>query len=503
MLQALRSDAYDHYTAIYYLLLERLRLHRSSFPPESRIDPRKRRPSTIAEQALLGNSGYSPPSHSTTPDHVINSGIDSPQLMNIKRGMFHTTESASMNPNIHDQNVRNQFPLDMDIPTPPGITNCMQDYVPGASNKQLSPNQPLGQNVCNLGHMITTSIDEGVEADIMDSDDMSSVKGGACFNKESVNNSGLLPSCAFGDFSQLTQLSNSSLTGGSPFTSFDSTLDPDFSLSSLSVCSQQSNISGQNNLAPCSGYGANNITPEPSEVGQDVMAGDNCTSIDNNGGEECSQDRKQTRSPVNFREGRRASDGLVAQGIFAFRQRLQNGKRAPGMPELRQEHQHLQHLYSNCMTNTQVQQMQMQHSEYLEKSARQWSVEDQHHPKPRPPPLMKRMSLPSESFDIQPHRLLALKQSMKVESEIRDKVVSQEDMSHQGAAQSSQFNPAMFEYPTQNKPLQQQLLQHRLQQKRQTFQKQGQLGQIGKIDTKKLNIFYTGFDLIRYDWLYS
>lgn len=52
-LQALRHDAYDHYTAIYYLLLDRLRQHRSSFPSDTRIDSRRRRPSTIAEQAML------------------------------------------------------------------------------------------------------------------------------------------------------------------------------------------------------------------------------------------------------------------------------------------------------------------------------------------------------------------------------------------------------------------------------------------------------------------
>ena len=53
-------------------------------------------------------------------------------------------------------------------------------------------------------------------------------------------------------------------------------------------------------------------------------------------------DRTQTRSPVNFREGRRASDGLVAQGIIAFKQKLKESMRAQGMLELRQEHQYLQ-----------------------------------------------------------------------------------------------------------------------------------------------------------------
>ncbi|NXF77741.1 SIK2 kinase, partial [Sclerurus mexicanus] len=43
---------YNHFAAIYYLLVERLKSHRSSFPVEQRVDARQRRPSTIAEQTV-------------------------------------------------------------------------------------------------------------------------------------------------------------------------------------------------------------------------------------------------------------------------------------------------------------------------------------------------------------------------------------------------------------------------------------------------------------------
>lgn len=50
--QSLQNKSYNHFAAIYYLLVERLKSHRSSFPVEQRLDARQRRPSTIAEQTV-------------------------------------------------------------------------------------------------------------------------------------------------------------------------------------------------------------------------------------------------------------------------------------------------------------------------------------------------------------------------------------------------------------------------------------------------------------------
>merc|ERR1712130_670128 len=47
-------------------------------------------------------------------------------------------------------------------------------------------------------------------------------------------------------------------------------------------------------------------------------------------------ERGNTRSPVNFREGRRSSDGLVAQGIVAFQQRLYDKEKAEEVVNLHQ-----------------------------------------------------------------------------------------------------------------------------------------------------------------------
>jgi len=53
-LQSLRNSAYDRLYAIYHLLVDRLKMHRTSFPLEARFcfDAGRRRPSNIADQAL-------------------------------------------------------------------------------------------------------------------------------------------------------------------------------------------------------------------------------------------------------------------------------------------------------------------------------------------------------------------------------------------------------------------------------------------------------------------
>ena len=390
-------------------MLERLRSHRSSFPVENRIDARKRRPSTIAEQAIL---------------RVIpNQGT---QVVGIKQ-FGQSTESA--------MSQANQLLGDLEMVPTPGVSACLQDVIP----------QPCVKTMQNLsGHMITTSIDEGVEADIMDSrDDEILSNKGQTYVKDG-SGFGLIPSSAFGDFSQLSNTSLCSLgtsTNGSPCTSFDSSLEADL-VSSLSAFNSQQ--IGNNCYPPvCS----NPSVTVPDSIASQVPAiGDSLQTPGQNNEE--NQDRSQNRSPVDFREGRRASDGLVAQGIIAFRQRLKESMRAPGLTELRQDHQYPQQtVYGINMAPNNMLQTNMVAEQPVQK---------------RPRPLMKRMSLPSETFDMQPHRILAIKQSMQVEQHM-DRVVSQDSVQPQ----------TLFEEQS-NKPLQQQLLQHRLQQKRHSFhQKHG------------------------------
>lgn len=62
--QSLQSKSYNHFAAIYYLLVERLKAHRCSFPVEQRLDGRQRRPSTVAEQTVVKVTRRPP--HGTT-----------------------------------------------------------------------------------------------------------------------------------------------------------------------------------------------------------------------------------------------------------------------------------------------------------------------------------------------------------------------------------------------------------------------------------------------------
>ena len=55
--------------------------------------------------------------------------------------------------------------------------------------------------------------------------------------------------------------------------------------------------------------------------------------------------------------GRRASDGLVTQAVIAFRQKLQDTMKTPGMLELRQEHQKLQNQFPTNLTDEEISQV--------------------------------------------------------------------------------------------------------------------------------------------------
>lgn len=87
--------------------------------------------------------------------------------------------------------------------------------------------------------------------------------------------------------------------------------------------------------------------------------------------------RGLTRSPVDFREGRRASDGLVAQqvadntsGVVAFNsQKLSENCKAKGVLELhlvQREAQRLQSQYQAREPPEEVSQRQKQHNQYLQ-----------------------------------------------------------------------------------------------------------------------------------------
>lgn len=121
-----------------------------------------------------------------------------------------------------------------------------------------------------------------------------------------------------------------------------------------------------------------------------------------------------TRSPVDFREGRRASDGLVAQqvvdvggGVVAFNsQKLSENCKAKGLPDMhlvQREAQRLQSQYQAREAPEEVSQRQKQHSQYLQpRTSKRVSLPDNFSYAPEPLQLQTAMQ----------HRLLQQKRQI-------------------------------------------------------------------------------------------
>ena len=201
------------------------------------------------------------------------------------------------------------------------------------------------------------------------------------------------------------------------------------------------------------------------------------------GNDDSTDDRSQTRSPVNFREGRRASDSLMSQHMIPFHQRLKDTNKTRGVAELRKEMECLQTHYRTNVTDEELASLQEQHQQYKAEREKQnaplqWTSLDEAPQVERPKLSTKRKSLPTPGhFDFSPHKLLALKQAMQVQRHLGDgppptNQPAQPVPQPGGIAGGPLVPPcaAPAVYPT-SIPLSQQLLQHKLQQKRQIFQK--------------------------------
>ena len=428
-LQALDENKFDHYTAIYYLLLERLHCHRVQLPGDSRTqDARKRRPSTIADQAMMHNNA-----------------AHRPALASVKAGLFSRTTDCVILP---QQGLATARPYDITSPL------------------NTSPTGPCG-------NMITTSIDEGVGLDM--GSDPSKTQGiynssialdgmhtNSPFNDGST---GVLPSNVFGDLSQMASMtiSNQSIsTGiGSAFTSFDSNAEADL-VSSLSSATPYT-CGGVGPAATAQLFGATTMS-NTSKFGPSPDAACVCP--------DALDDRKQMRSPIHFREGRRASDGLMTQGIIVFKQRLKDSMKTRGVAELQKEVGNLHHHCDMTCTMEELQTLQEQHPcmDGTVASARQWSLNDSASstpPSERPKVIVKRNSLPCPGqTDMIPASFRLMHLNLKSSAD----GCSGSNPTVTGGDGSSFTSPVT----PSAKSLQQQLLHYRLQQKRQIFQKQSQ-----------------------------
>lgn len=246
--------------------------------------------------------------------------------------------------------------------------------------------------------VITTSIDEGVE---LDSDLCSTASICSNFSRdshiESVSSQGsasknlfllegaggggsLARNEVFGELGQVLNTSSQSIsTGiGSPFMSFDSNVEADL-MSSLSSCVQPPGHASASPPPPLLQQANQNLvaatmTPPFSSKFSHGGAGAACR--DN--ARAC---LRESRSPVSFREGRRASDEVLAHGVIAFRQRLRDTMKTRGVAELRKEMETLQSRYRPNLTEEELFQLQLEHVQYQEVCRRrQWSLDETQQP---------------------------------------------------------------------------------------------------------------------------
>ncbi|KAM6234475.1 serine/threonine-protein kinase SIK2 isoform 2-T2 [Spheniscus humboldti] len=300
-IESLQNKSYNHFAAIYYLLVERLKSHRSSFPVEQRLDARQRRPSTIAEQTVAKAQAVVPSVnlHSQNARLLQSPGL--PSASGAEAFSFPPSSCQGETAFMEEERVET-----------PKVNGCLLDPVPPVVTRKGCQSLPTS--------MMETSIDEGIETEGESEDDpaqaFAALQAARCGKRrhtlaEVTNQLVMMPGT--GKVYSLDE--NSSL--GSIDSEYDmgsiqrdiKFLEDTPSLKEMVLTNQQA----PRMTTPFIGL-------RPANPAMQALT---------------SQKREtHNRSPVSFREGRRASDTSLTQGIVAFRQHLQNLARTKGILEL-------------------------------------------------------------------------------------------------------------------------------------------------------------------------
>ncbi|KAJ8391259.1 hypothetical protein AAFF_G00095260 [Aldrovandia affinis] len=286
--ESLQNKSYNHFAAIYYLLVERLKAHRCSFPVEQRLDSRQRRPSTIAEQTVAKQaSGGVPTQVGLLPQNI---RLLRPPALG---------QPAAAEPFAFPQSPcqPNHGLMEEDVGTPK-VNGCLLDPLPPAAIRKGSASSP--------SNMMETSIDEGIETEEPDMED------------DPAHVFIAFQTARFGQRRHtLSEVTNQPGAGkllglghNPSLGSVDSEYDMGSVHSDLSLLEDPPVARG---TPPFAGA-------KPANPAMQALS---------------SQRREaHNRSPISFREGRRASDTSLTQGLVAFRQHLQNLARTKGILEL-------------------------------------------------------------------------------------------------------------------------------------------------------------------------
>ncbi|XP_051529817.1 serine/threonine-protein kinase SIK2-like [Myxocyprinus asiaticus] len=287
-IESLQNKSYNHFAAIYYLLVERLKAHRSSFPVEQRLHASQRRPSTIAEQTVVKTNAV-PSKVGTTPQAARH--LHSPVLLQSTTDTF----TFPQTPASPDKTL-----MEEDVATPK-VDGCLLDPLPPVVVRNVSSSLP--------SNVMETSIDEGIEAE----------------EEHAV------PLTAFHTvrFSQrrhtLSEVSNQPgvlpVTGLNPsLSSMDSEYSMGSTQSDFSLPEENPALKDVLNTTPASSQAPVFLGMKPLNPTLQPLNPEGCDA--------------HNHSLISFREGRRASDTSLTQGLVAFRQHLQNLARTKGFLEL-------------------------------------------------------------------------------------------------------------------------------------------------------------------------
>uniref|UniRef100_A0A8C0HH49 non-specific serine/threonine protein kinase n=1 Tax=Buteo japonicus TaxID=224669 RepID=A0A8C0HH49_9AVES len=418
-IESLQNKSYNHFAAIYYLLVERLKSHRSSFPVEQRLDARQRRPSTIAEQTVAKAQAVVPSVnlHSQNARLLQSPGL--PSASGAEAFSFPPSSCQGETAFMEEERVET-----------PKVNGCLLDPVPPVVIRKGCQSLPTS--------MMETSIDEGIETEGESEDDpaqaFAALQAARCGKRrhtlaEVTNQLVMMPGT--GKVYSLDE--NSSL--GSIDSEYDmgsiqrdiKFLEDTPSLKEIVLTNQQA----PRMTTPFIGL-------RPANPAMQALT---------------SQKREtHNRSPVSFREGRRASDTSLTQGIVAFRQHLQNLARTKGILELNK----VQLLYEQMgseeppsLTSTATQLQDLINSPPQEEASQQQQEAASAFPNGAHPPLLsRRQSLETQYLQQRLQKTTLLSKAQ---------------------------NTCQLYCKELPRSLEQQLQEHRLHQKRLFLQKQSQL----------------------------
>lgn len=403
--EAIIKDTYDHHAAIYFLLLDRLKEQKNNIG-KGQTDGKKRRPSTVAEQPLKGMPGaedFQSLRLRTTSESEREARRDWQTEQRPERSemlstefkcltcgspiMDNTTSTTScvkcarlrtrrMNfahpPPLYGSTLSSpssREPYDSrDSGVSAGSSQDCGEITPTVERQVVFPrigkgsvgsverresvqfsqlvrklSEVEGINPSHILRSMKTSIDEGVELEY--SDPTISESG-------SSGNTSTAPSSIWTESTSNSQTSSSGGLSGVNEEASRSSIVSNASSNYESIENFSTDAGWTQSLPSCKAAQQQTMESEQHHMQASRGATRYNPMVSHQVPAYIQTDRGVTRSPVNFREGRRSSDGLVAQGTVAFQQRLYDKDKSTGMVQLhqvRQEARELQSKYGESM----------------------------------------------------------------------------------------------------------------------------------------------------------